>query len=268
MALSPAIPGLIAIVLYSLATLIQIRSLVRRGDLPRRVIDALTVPALFGHLMAVALLLWTPEGIDLGIWGTASLVSLIMVIFVMVMRISLPVHSLLLLLLPLCAASLLAALYAGSTSTPRTDMPGGLVTHILTSIAAYSVLMMAAFQSIMLAIQERYLRVKHTFALGRFLPPLETMESLLFSMLWTGFVVLTIAIVSGFLFLDDMFDQRVVHHTVLSCASWLVYVGLLLGRHLFGWRGASASKWTLIAFALLLLGYFGSKFVVEILLDS
>ncbi|MDA1075243.1 MAG: cytochrome c biogenesis protein CcsA [Proteobacteria bacterium] len=258
---------MIATVLYSLATLIQIRSLSQRSDLPLRLIDSIAVPALIAHALATWLLLVTPTGIDLGIWGIANLVAFVMVIFVMIMRLTLPVHSLLLFLFPLCVVSVLAALFANTGLAPRTDLPGRLITHILTSIAAYSILMMAAFQSIMLATQERYLRVKHRFSLGRFLPPLETMESLLFRMLWTGFAILTVAIASGFLFLDNMFDQRIVHHTVLSSASWLVYVALLGGHYLFGWRGASASRWTLIAFTLLLLGYFGSKFVVEILLE-
>ena len=76
------------------------------------------------------------------------------------------------------------------------------------------------------------------------------------------------AIGSGFLFLDDMFEQHVVHPTVLALASWFLYAGLLLGHSIFGWRGTTAVRWTLIAFTLLVLGYFGSKFVIEILLDG
>jgi ABC-type uncharacterized transport system permease subunit len=79
---------------------------------------------------------------------------------------------------------------------------------------------------------------------------------------------LTLAILSGFLFLDDLFAQRVVHHTVLAIASWFVYATLLVGRQLLGWRGSTAVRWTLIAFSLLVLGYFGSKFVIEILLGG
>jgi ABC-type uncharacterized transport system permease subunit len=72
--------------------------------------------------------------------------------------------------------------------------------------------------------------------------------------------------VSGFAFLEDMFAQQVVHHTVLALASWLIYAGLLTGHYLFGWRSYTATYGTMIAFALLLLAYFGSKFVLEIVL--
>jgi ABC-type uncharacterized transport system permease subunit len=65
-----------------------------------------------------------------------------------------------------------------------------------------------------------------------------------------------------------MFEQRVVHHTVLSLASWALYAVLLAGHRLLGWRGTTAVRWTLIAFSLLVLGYLGSKFVIEVLLEG
>ena len=162
----------------------------------------------------------------------------------------------------------LAVRFAGTSSfTPRAQLSTELVLHVLTSIVAYSVLFMAACQSLVLAMQERNLRSHQGIALIRLLPPLETMETLLFSMLWTGIALLSISIASGFAFLDDMFAQQVVHHTVLSSAAWIMYAVLLVGHQFFGWRGSTAVRWTLLAFALLLLGYFGSKFVLEIILQ-
>ena len=141
-----------------------------------------------------------------------------------------------------------------------------LAVHVLVSVLAYSILLMAALQSILVGVAERNIRARSHILMLRILPPLETMEHLLFVMLWVGFAGLTIAIASGFFYLEDMFAQHVVHHTVLSSASWFVYVVLLTGRVAFGWRGTAAVRWTLAAFALLLLGYFGSKFVLEVLL--
>jgi ABC-type uncharacterized transport system permease subunit len=65
-----------------------------------------------------------------------------------------------------------------------------------------------------------------------------------------------------------MFEQRVVHHTLLSLASWMLYASLLAGHRLLGWRGTTAVRWSLIAFGFLVLAYFGSKFVIEVLLES
>jgi ABC-type uncharacterized transport system permease subunit len=64
-----------------------------------------------------------------------------------------------------------------------------------------------------------------------------------------------------------MFAQHLVHKTVLSVMAWLVFGGLLLGRRVWGWRGQKAIRWTLSGFLLLILAYFGSKFVLELLLN-
>jgi len=92
------------------------------------------------------------------------------------------------------------------------------------------------------------------------------MESLLFQMLGTGIVFLTISLVSGFLFIEDLFAQHLVHKTVLSILAWIIFTGLLIGRSRYGWRGQTAIQWTLIGFVLLLLAYFGSKLVLELIL--
>ena len=100
----------------------------------------------------------------------------------------------------------------------------------------------------------------------RLLPPLQTMETLLFEMLWVGQVLLTLSIVTGFLFFEDLFGQRLVHKTVFSLLAWLVYAILLWGRHRNGWRGSQAVRWTLGGFAALMLAYFGTKLVLEFIL--
>lgn len=99
------------------------------------------------------------------------------------------------------------------------------------------------------------------------LPPLQTMETLLFEMIWAGLILLSISIVSGLIFLDNIFAQHLVHKSVLSISAWLTFAVLLWGRHQSGWRGITAIRGTLIGFALLLLAYFGSKLVLEIILQ-
>jgi ABC-type uncharacterized transport system permease subunit len=92
------------------------------------------------------------------------------------------------------------------------------------------------------------------------------MESLLFQMLATGIVFLTLSLTSGFIFIENLFAQHLVHKTVLSILAWIIFTGLLIGRSRYGWRGQTAIQWTLIGFILLLLAYFGSKLVLELIL--
>jgi len=94
------------------------------------------------------------------------------------------------------------------------------------------------------------------------------MESLLFQMLGTGLFFLTISLVSGFIFIEDLFAQHLVHKTVLSIIAWIIFSGLLIGRLRYGWRGKTAVRWTLTGFILLLLAYFGSKLVLELILKK
>jgi ABC-type uncharacterized transport system permease subunit len=117
-----------------------------------------------------------------------------------------------------------------------------------------------------LAVQDNHLRQRQPGGFVRGLPPLQTMESLLFEMIAAGFVLLTFALLSGFAFLQNMFAQHLVHKTVLSTIAWLVFGGLLLGRYRYGWRGRTAITWTLSGFVLLILAYFGSKAVLQLVL--
>ena len=81
-----------------------------------------------------------------------------------------------------------------------------------------------------------------------------------------GFAALTISLGSGLIFLENMFEQQLVHKTILAIIAWFVFLILLLGHWKLGWRGRTAIRWTLSGFASLMLAYFGSKFVLEVLL--
>ena len=133
---------------------------------------------------------------------------------------------------------------------------------------AYSLLSIAVAQAILLAIQDKYLHNKHPAGFLRSLPSLETMEILLFRIIGLGVLALSISLISGFLYLEDMFAQHLVHKTILSIIAWSVFVVLLWGRFKFGWRGKMAIKWSISGFTLLMLAYFGSKFVIELVLQQ
>ena len=139
--------------------------------------------------------------------------------------------------------------------------------HVITSMLAYALLTLATIQALLLAVQDSHLRSHHPGGFVRALPPLQTMEALLFEMISLGFVLLSVGLATGFVYLEDMFAQHLVHKTVLSIVAWIAFAVLLWGRYRFGWRGRKAIRWTLIGFAVLMLAYFGSKAVIELILD-
>ena len=107
-----------------------------------------------------------------------------------------------------------------------------------------------------LMVQDHQLKHKHMSGIVKILPPLQTMNRLLFEILRAGTLLLTLAIVSGFVFLDDLFAQHLAHKTAFTLLAWLTFALLQLGHWRFGWRGNVASKWTLVGTGLLILAYF------------
>jgi ABC-type uncharacterized transport system permease subunit len=133
---------------------------------------------------------------------------------------------------------------------------------------AGSVLLLAFLQALLVRGVEKHLKARTRTNWLRHVPALESMESLLFAAIWAGLGLLVIGILSGFIYLDDMFAQHLVHHTILLSAAAVVYAILLVGRYRFGWRGATTSRLVIVATTLLILGYFGSKFVLEVLIGT
>jgi ABC-type uncharacterized transport system permease subunit len=266
--MSPALPGIAAALLYVIGVISQLHALRRQTHPPRTRTLALAIPALTLHALTLWLVILRPDGLNLGIFAIAALVALFMIVFVLIASHWQPLENLFILIYPVGAIALLGAISRVGTTLGPDALSPGLVVHALVSLAAYTVLAMAATQAIAVSFQEHALRARQPIAVLRLLPPLLAMERLLFQLLWSGFILLTLSVTSGFLFLTDLFAQRgVVHHTVLALVAWVIFVALLTGHHVLGWRGTTATRWTLTGFGFLVLAYFGSKFVLEMLLN-
>lgn len=258
--------GIPALAAYATATLLLWRRLprLRAGEAPGKGL-ALSLGLLGALLHAVALAsdICCLGGIDLGVLKALSLSGLMTLLLVLISSLRQPLENLTLLVLPLTMLALAAQL--GWPSAPRSliGTQPALEVHILLSILAYSLFTLAALQAGLLASQHRALHRHRPQTFVRILPPLEDMEILLFRLIGAGFMLLTLSLITGFMFLEDIFAQHLVHKTVLSLISWAVFGGLLLGRTFMGWRGRTAVRWTLSGFGVLLLAYFGSKIVLE-----
>jgi len=140
--------------------------------------------------------------------------------------------------------------------------------HFIVAMLAYSLFTLAALHAVMMAVAERQLHQAQISARISGLPPLLTLENLLFRLIGVAFVFLTLTVGSGVLFSEQVFGKPLTwnHKTIFTIASWLLFGILLIGRHLRGWRGRVAQRWTLAGFMCLFLAYAGTRFVLEVLL--
>ena len=209
----------------------------------------------------------TLYGLNFNLFNTISLISLFFLFFYVIFSLYRPIVSLGILAAPTALIGMIVGYIGRAPYRPITDISVGLEAHILLSLAAYCVLLMAALQALFLRLQIRELKHQsiHRLWVNK-LPSLQSMESLLFDMLLVGFVLLSIALGIGFVYVEDLLAQHLAHKTVFSVLSWLLFGALLLGNWRAGWRGKRAANMTIYAFILLAIGFVGSKFVLEMLL--
>jgi ABC-type uncharacterized transport system permease subunit len=172
------------------------------------------------------------------------------------------------LVLPLAAlAAPLPALFPGIASSGAYAAATQFRLHLALAMIAYSLFVIALLHAALMAVLERRL---HQRGSGFFanLPPLLTLEQLLFRVISAAFVFLTLTLVTGIAFSESIFGRAMHadHKTVFALLSWITFGLLLAGRLLYGWRGRTALRWTLSGFVMLLLAYVGSRFVLEVVL--
>lgn len=260
--------GILAISLYVVSGLLLLARLLR-GDTaaPARYgIIALGLGAVVLHASLLYHGILTQGGLNLGFFNAGSLMGCLIALLLLLAALRHPVENLGIVLLPLAGLTLALDRFFPSDHLIRTPNPWELDAHIMLSVIAYSLLSIAALQAVLLALQDHQLRNRRPGGIIRALPPLQTMEQLLFQMIGVGFVMLSLALLSGIIFLQDIFAQHLAHKTILSIVAWLVFATLLWGRQRYGWRGGIAIRYTLSGFVLLMLAYFGTKLVLELVL--
>ena len=251
---------------YALAVFLLVRSLRGQSSLDRGKVWSIAVPAVCAHGLNVWLQVFTPTGIQLGVVAASALFGFVLATSSTVVGYFRRMEALMapawLMSLMFIAASALSV----DTQPPVARLDSGLVAHIVISIVAYTLVMLAGSQAVLIMIQNRHLKQRDMHRLLKYLPPLQTMESILFDLVVAGWVGLTAAIGTGFLFVDDLLAQHLAHKTFFTVAAWAVFGTLLVGRLRAGWRGMTAVRWTFAGFGLLMVGYFGTQIVLQLIL--
>lgn len=220
------------------------------------------------HTVLLAQSAFGAHGLYLGIGNAISAILWLTVLIYWLGNFFYKLEGLQALVMPVAAvASFLPVVLPSLNPLPHTEFAAFKV-HLLISMLAYSLFTIASLHVLLMALLERRL---HDGALPQMLqrlPPLLAMETLLFRIIWAGFILLTLTLASGVVFSEELFGKAATfsHKTVFGIVSWIIFAALLTGRHVYGWRGRVAVRWTLAGFLTLVLAYIGSKFVLEVIL--
>lgn len=254
----------VAVAAYLIATLLVALPALRAtasSRLPGLAAAALALVAHAAYLFAAH-----RGGLDLHFFAALSCVSMLTVATTLLVNLSRPVDALGVLVFPLAAALLAVDAWVAPPTRPNT-MGWQISLHVIVALFGYALLSVSALLALLLLVQERALRNRDIASHWlRVLPPLTLTEALMFRLVAAGFVLLTATLLSGVLFVDNLFAQHLVHKTILSIVAWVVFGTLLIGRWRYGWRGRQAVRLLLSGMGVLLLAFFGSKFVLELLL--
>ncbi|HSX62962.1 MAG TPA: cytochrome c biogenesis protein CcsA [Tahibacter sp.] len=254
----------VSVAAYLAATLLSALPALR-GTAPSRA-AGLAVAAV-GVLAHLTYLLATHRGgVDLHFFAALSFVAMLIAGTTLAVNAARPVGALGVIVFPLAAVLLAVDAWLAPPTRPSA-MDWQIKLHVVVALFGYALLSVSAVLALLLLVQERALRNRDIGSHWlRVLPPLTLTESLMFRLVGAGFVLLTATLLTGVLFVENLFAQHLVHKTTLSIVAWVVFGTLLVGRWRYGWRGRRAVRLLLSGMAVLLLAFFGSKFVLEVLL--
>ena len=256
--------AIILFVLYALGAWAMLRSVKQPRLEPLAWI--LILIAIVGHSDVIMLMMRANARFSIGLFEATSMLGWTLAVLACAISIDKQNRVLGAILLLSAAVGAAAGAFAGAGGGYTEATTGWeLTAHILLSMGAAALLFAAAVTAILLVILDRRLRTRRIANLSSGLPPLDALEKIMFRLVAAGFGLLTLALITGFVFVTNLFTQNLVQKTVLSLIAWLIFGVLLIGRLRFGWRGRSAVRWTLSGFGILAVAYFGVKFVLEYL---
>lgn len=231
---------------------------------------ALLVPLLL-HAWLLYRGIFVPEGLDIGVANAISGITWLTLVIYAASGVRYHLQALNPIVLPIAGVGALLPLLVSEHHLLPYGGYALFQAHFAAAFLAYALFTIAALHGIVMALAEKRLHAREPSALAG-LPPLMTMERLLFRLIGAGFVLLTVTLASGMLFSEELFGKPLSfayftqHKTVFALLSWLIYAALLAGRRIYGWRGRVALIWSLAGFSTLLLAYVGSKAVLEMIL--
>ena len=250
------------------------------GPLERLALFAIWI----AHLWLLGLDFRGPDGVRFGFASALSATMWVAIAVFWFESIYFALSGMRLLILPIAGlCALLPWWFPGTSSLAAADATRNPAfdAHVVVALLSYSLLTIAALHALLMAALDRWLHQSEVATVSKRglwariegailgqLPPLMTMEQLLFRLVAFGFALLTLTVLTGIVFSEALFGRPLTldHKTVFTLISWLIFAALLFGRRLYGWRGRVALRWTLSGFVAMFLAYAGSRFVLEVVL--
>jgi ABC-type uncharacterized transport system permease subunit len=260
--------AIIAAIMYFLAIALIVPGLVQQTGIKAKTVFFSAALALVCHAFLLYDLIHnTSSGQNLSILNIASVISFIISLVMSVAMLKTRIWFLLPVVYSFAAINILASSYLPGTFVAHLEHKPGLLTHITFALFSYSTLSIGSLYALQLAWLDYKLKAKKVLMVNPNIPPLMAVERQLFKIILIGTGLLTITLLTGFIFLEDMFAQGTAHKSILSFIAWIVYTVLLWGHYQKGWRGQKVTWFSIAGATLLTLAYFGSRFVREILLS-
>lgn len=262
MEINASAPGAVAALLYCSVAMVQFLSIRQIQKYNRYVLPAGFCAVLL-HFLDIISSILERNGPVFSVTQISTVIAAAISSIILISSLKKPLLNLLVIVFPLAALSILASSFAAEKGQVSLIHPS-TASHILLSILAYSIFSIAAVQAIIVAYQNFQIKNHRTDRILLAFPSLQDMESLLFEILWVGQILLSLGILAGFSFSDNIWSLTgMIHKTFFSIVAWIVFTVLLWGRTYMGWRGYTAIKFTLAGFILLFLGFYGSKIAIE-----
>lgn len=223
--------------------------------------------AVLAHTAIIWRLVFQEEGVNLGFAASLSLIGLLLAAWLWASGVLMPIPGMGSRTLPIVAVSAILPVLLPAPHWLKYSTDVLESAHIVVALLAFALFVIAAVQAAAILALEQQLH-RGLAATSGAMPPVLTLERWLFGLIAIGFVLLTATLASGVIFSESLFGKPVqfTHKTLFSGLAWLLFGVLLAGRWRWGWRGRTALRWVVVGSLLLLIGFAGSKFVLEVLL--
>lgn len=257
----------LALLCYVSAGSLYIQQFFKQSSSVRKYAQPLLMLALIGHLGILIISTNNHNGEQLSLAFVATMLAWLVTLTMFIANRFIKN----LLFLPIvCFVSafiILIDLFFPATTGISVNMSVGMIIHIMLSLVAFCLLSISMLYAFQLAYIKHQLKQKSRIMISGHLPPLLSVEKILIQIMTFGTIMLLAALISGFMFIPNMFAEGYAHKTLLSSAALVCFLACILLHHFIGLKARVTIIFNCCGLFLLTLGYFGSRLVKEFLLN-